>query len=193
MQEIIEYLKKIRRRYASFRSAPRDNKAVSELDTVRDWLNSMSKDGGCCHYRNPKTNPEDPPDCVVDDENGNPVGIEVTEFVCEEAVARSVKMEGGVNYREWEDLEIVRELEKILLKKDGKSYKRATYKKLILLIHTDEPLLRFDRAKKLLNGQTFDKPTQINEAYLLFSYDPSSRQSNTPKYPFIKLKFTDDQ
>ena len=145
----------------------------------------------------------DPPDCVVSDRAGNPVAVEVTEFVSRKAIEKNRK-EGieGIDriIRNWEPEEVVEEISRIIQKKDGKTFKGGSYAKKILLIFTDEDALvsrRFEYAK-LLPEQSFGPVKQIDEVYFLFSYvgeahpyyqndDPLYDAEFDRGYPYIKL------
>jgi hypothetical protein len=92
--------------------------------------------------------------------------------------------ERGINcYRDWTDAEVIQELQKIIEEKDSKVYVGGPYEKLILVIPTDELILTHNQLKSILDAHKFDQTRQIDEAYLLFSYDPG-----TQSYPYIQLK-----
>jgi hypothetical protein len=52
------------------------------------------------------------------------------------------------------------------------------------VIPTDEPTLHHGALESVLDVHTFNQPRQVNEAYLLFSYD-----AKTQTYPYLKLNF----
>ena len=192
----------LRRGYATFFEWP--DKQLKEQDIVQTLLRSMkSKSEG--KYFGPVRPPSsgDPPDCVVSDRDGNPVGVEVTEFVSGEAIERN-RREGleGINriIRNWEPAEVIEEIDRIIQKKDGKTFKGGPYAKKILLIFTDEDTLisrRFEYAKRLPE-QSFGPVNQIDEVYFLFSYvgnahpyyqngDPLYDAEFDQGYPYIEL------
>ena len=151
--------------------------------------------------------PGDPPDCVVSDRDGKPVAVEVTEFVSKKAIEKNWKIKRDPQktwrdsiYRRWEPNEVIEEIERIIQKKDGKTFKGGPYAKKILLIFTDEDALisrRFEY-KKLFSEQSFGPVEQIDEVYFLFSYvgeahpyyqndDPLYDEKFDKGYPYIKL------
>jgi hypothetical protein len=80
---------------------------------------------------------------------------------------------------------VIQELQQIILKKDSKKYIGGPFEKLILVIPIDEPALTSQRLKPVLDEHIFERPRQLQEAYLLFSYSPETRN-----YPYIQLKLT---
>ena len=134
----------------------------------------------------------DPPDCIVFDRRCRPVAVEVTEFVSRKAIEekfedkeRSRKMtQQDSIYRDWSLNEVVEKLNNIIRNKDGKTFKGGPYAKTILVIHTDEFRLLIDREgvyERDLPSQSFGPVKQIDEAHLLFSYEPGVGS------PYIKL------
>ena len=192
----------LRRGYATHFEWP--DRQVKELGVAEEWLRSMkSRDEE--QYFGPVRPPSsgDPPDCVVSDNAGNLVAVEVTEFVSSEAIKKNQK-EGikGINriIRDWKPEEVIEEISRIIQKKDGKTFKGGPYAKKILLIFTDEDTLisrRFEYAE-LLSEQSFGPADQIDEVYFLFSYVGEAHpyyQNDNPLYdekfdkgyPYIKL------
>lgn len=181
LKELIQILKK-ERRHASFFEWPR--KDMKELGVVKLLFESMQK-GGACPYSNPRFASEDPPDCVAQDKSGYAVGIEVSELVDFKTVRDA---EGGKgHYKYWEKPEVLDQIRAIISTKDQKQFHGGPYSRRILVVFTDEPFLDPDEAIPYLQATEFPKTSQIDEIYLLFSYDP--RYQN---YPFVKLKTADN-
>ena len=197
-----EFLEKVqqsvRRKYATHFEWP--DKQIKELGVVKDWLRSMESKGEA-EYSNPSSVPNDPPDCVVQDREGREVAVEVVEFVSKEAIEENQgKAREDQVYRDWRPNEVIKEINCIIQKKDGKTFHGGPYAKKILVIFTDEDTLvisRFEYAKSLPK-QSFGPVKQIDEAYFLFSpvgraypyyqqeepfYDPAFDEG----YPYIKL------
>jgi len=170
------------RKYASFFDWP--DKSIKERGVVNNLFSSMRK-AGCCQYSNVAIAEHDPPDCIATDEEGNTVGIEVSELVDEEAVRRN--QQGKDVYRLWDADSVIDHIQQILLNKDGKPYQGGPYAKLILVIHTDEPEITPECYIPIIQQHTFAGMRQIDEAYLLFSYIPAPAM---PDYPFIRLNFS---
>ena len=68
-------------------------------------------------------------------------------------------------YRDWENSEeVIQELQRIIEKKDSKTYHGCPYEKLILVIHTAEPDLTHRELKPVLDAHKFN---QVRKGYLL--------------------------
>ena len=197
----------LRRGYATHFEGPKDTpeeRFIVEKFIAQELLRSMESRGEEKYFgpvRPPSSG--DPPDCVVSDNAGNLVAVEVTEFVSSEAIKKNQK-EGieGINriIRNWEPEEVIEEVGRIIQKKDGKTFNGGPYAKKILLIFTDEDALvirRFEY-KKLLPEQSFGPVKQIDEVYFLFSPvgnaypyyqsdDPLYDAKFDKGYPYIKL------
>src|SRR4030042_5279333 len=100
VDELISKMSRLRK-HASFLLWP--NKHVVERGGVQELLNSMRRYGDL-RYRNARSVADDWPDCEVDDEHGNTVGVEVTELVDEEAVLRGQRNE--MDFSRWTDGQI---------------------------------------------------------------------------------------
>ena len=172
-----EYIKR-KREYASFFDW--FDKGQKELGVVESLLGSMKLQGANT-FQNLYISPKDPPDCIAKDQSSNLIGIEVTELVDEDAVR--LNAQGKNVYRKWTADEVVKEIESIIVGKDSNTFHGGPYKKLILVIHTDELDINFQALKPMLEIHEFKKTSQITEAYLLFTYDPTNKH-----YPHIQLK-----
>jgi len=122
----------------------------------------------------------DPPDCVARNLSGDLIGFEVSELVDQKAI--ELNEAGSGVYRDWTVSDTLQEIQNIISKKDLKKYAGGPYKKIILVIPTDEPALSYKSLKQVLDGHLFNKTKHINEAYLLFS-----DKADTKNCPFIKL------
>ena len=60
----------------------------------------------------------------------------------------------------------------------------GSYSKKIVVIHTDEESILYDKISPVLESYTFSSLKQIDEAYLLFSYNPPQLEG---EYPYIRL------
>lgn len=176
-----------RRSYASFFEWKNPNdrelgKKVKERSIVCDLVKSLEKDAKSILFQTVRYG-ENPPDAVATDINGNLVGFEVTELVDENTVKLwSQKFRKD---KEWEMEEVIKEIERILRKKSQK-LAASPYRKNILVIHTDERDLRwkFQTGEMNLSLHLFQKQPHIDQAYLLFSYQPGYET-----YPYLELKF----
>ena len=183
------------RPYASLREGPKDTpekRFIIEQSTVQELLRSMESRGESEYSGLILPPPSgDPPDCIVFDRSGRPVAVEVTEFVSRKAIEKNLKIKRDPQktqqdsiYRDWSLNEVVEKLNDIIRNKDGKTFKGGPYAKTILVIHTDEFRLLIDREgvyERDLPSQSFGPVKQIDEAHLLFSYEPGVGS------PYIKL------
>lgn len=122
----------------------------------------------------------DPPDCVCLNAFGEAVAIEVAEVVCE--TATRLTAQGHSVYRQWRPGELAEHVAKELTDKDHKRFNGGPYAEVIACLFTDEPALSIEHAMLELQSRTFGPVSQLTSAYLLFSYNPS-----TKAYPVIKL------
>jgi hypothetical protein len=155
---------------------------VKERGVVCDLIKSLEKDAG--HELYPTVvYGEDPPDSVATNMDGCKVGFEVTELVDEETV--KLRSQGFSAEKEWETEEVIKKIEQIL---SSKSEKLATspYAKNVLVMHSDERDLRwkFRTGELNLNSHLFKKHPHIEQAYLLFSYQPGQET-----YPYLEFRF----
>ena len=89
-------------------------------------------------------------------------------------------------YREWSDQAVRQKIEQILMSKDRKAHHGNLYGKLILVIHNDEVELPSFRFFPILDASPFPRPRNIDEAYLICSYEPNLGNAPNP-YPYLKL------
>lgn len=170
--------KKIKK-YASFRDW--SEKAVKERRIVCDLLEAI--EARCERHKVVKVKSVrfDPPDCIGRLLNGEFVGFEVTELVDQKTI--EINRRGRRVWKEWTRRELLAKLRKIVRNKDSKIYHGGPYTSIILVIHTDEPLLRPTDFDSVLCDQAIFHCKQITDAYLLLSYNPGLKS-----YPYFKLK-----
>jgi hypothetical protein len=164
------------RKYAAFFDWP--DKGIKEWDVVDELLRAMHAKGDC-RYTRAESVDDNPPDCVIRDSAGVQVGVEVTELVDQEAVEMCER--GKDVYRVWSDQEVREKIAQILINKDGKAHHGNLYSKPILVIHNDEFELRSPRLFPILDASVFSRPQNIDEAYLICSYEPGIG------YPYKRL------
>lgn len=180
MRQDIDRLRKIAartRKYASFFEWPEKDR--KELGVVEELLPSLNALG--LGLRNLRVHRPDPPDCVCEDQNGNPVAIEVAEIVCEDAAR--LNAQGHNVYRAWRPGNLGAAITARLAEKDTKTFHGGPFATLAVCLFTDEPALTVDFAKRELASVSFGPYKQIGTAYLLFSYDPGSKS-----YPLLPLR-----
>jgi len=163
---------KIGRKYANFFEG--GTKELKERSVTKEWLNTYGIDNG---YNEGMLSSVDDqwPDCEIATNSGELCGIEVTELVDADCIRRNQKGENV--YRHWTNEEIIDAIEVRLRNKNTKSH-GGKYIKLIVLIHTDEFEIQFNDYSESIEKHYFTKFENIDEAYLLYSYDPKYH-----KYP----------
>ena len=112
-----------------------------------------------------------PPDCaaMVD---GVLTGIEVTELVHENALARSIRSNKTFWFL-WDQAAFIDELQSIIAIKstDGARWQGEPYDRRTLVVHTDEPYLDEERVTRFLAGQQF-KTSFFSDVVLGLPYSP---------------------
>ena len=170
---------KEQRKYAPFFEWP--DTQIKERGVVQSLLESMEVNGLLPFSGlRPGPSPNQAPDCNAEDEIGEIVAIEVTEFVSSKAV--EMNQRGKVVYRDWMPDEVIVEVQKIITKKDRVRYFWGPYSKIVLVIHTDEIALDYETYTSVLSKVAFEA-RKIEEVYFLFSYHPQVRT-----YPYVKLQ-----
>jgi hypothetical protein len=168
-----------------FRGGSRQHKKRDELFAVQKLLESMEIAGESL-YHSPRICEHDPPDCIAEDRRGRSVALEVTELVDEDAVAQAAS--GDTSLRLLEFDEVVERIRAILRKKDRAVCGVGSHSKIVLLICTDEYTLKTYRdCVEALKNRRFSPLKRIDEAYVLFSFDPYEEQC-----PYVQLRFGED-
>jgi|GEM_PF-2623774 len=168
------------RKYANFFEAP--NKTLKEVTVSKEWLRTY----GAAHGYNEESLvavDDQWPDCEVNMSTGELCGVEVTELVDSECIKLNEKNNNV--YRLWSYEDIIDGIEKRLREKNTRSH-GGKYQKLIVLIHTDEFEIDYDTFNKIIKEHKFSGLKNIDEAYLVYSYDP--RYKN---YPVSVLKLSE--
>jgi hypothetical protein len=181
VQELIEIIKR-QRKHASFFEWPQ--KDIKELGILKCLIESLEK-SGYSFYSDPHRNIKDPPDCIARDNSGKLVGVEISELVNLNTVRDTQHNNDHPKY--WDSQEVIDEIHTIIQKKDNKKFHGGPYSSIILIIFTDEPFLDPDEVIPKLKQHEFKKTNQIDEIYLLFSYDPRYHMC-----PYLKLNKSDN-
>lgn len=163
--------------YASFFEWP--DKARKELGIVEELVIALNREQSA-GLGSPASFSPDPPDCVCFDSTGKAIAFEVAEVVCEEAARLCAQ--GQDVFRNWRPGELTAHVARLLDQKDAKTFHGGPYASVVACLFTDEPLLTIDRLEVELAGASFGPYKQLDRAYLLVSYDPSSQT-----YPFVEL------
>ena len=176
--------KQEKRKYAPYFEA--SCKKRKEYDVAQRFIEALDITNKGC-YHSLAFAEKEPPDCEVHDEKNNIIGIEITELVNELAVRQAANLTDQRYYPvyfwgEKDAGEVFDELGRKLREKDRKIYHKERYSKMLVVIFTDEPTLRYRKVLELLRDKIFPRFENIEEAYLLFSYDPDEDYC-----PYIKL------
>lgn len=130
--------------------------------------------------------PNDPPDCEAQAKNGERVAIEVTELVDGQAI--QAFKEGRVyDWAEWTREKFHSVLAERISKKNECFHrlKEPPYSGgYIVVVHTDEPELSKSVVEGFLANSQLKKPSNIDRAFLVLSYDPGIERC-----PYFELNF----
>jgi len=114
------------------------------------------------------------PDFQLDTTSGEVWGIEITEFVSQDAIHQTKR--GKAVLAEWPDEELVAEFRRIVARKDQpEKIRGGPYDRYGLLMHTDEPMFNAERLSAVLARLDIETRT-IDEVYVLLSYDPGVKR-----------------
>jgi hypothetical protein len=154
------------RKYANFFEG--GSKEQKESSVCEEWLNTYGAINGYDLTTLKKVD-DQWPDNEVNTINGQRCGIEVNELVDSNCIRLNEK--GEDVYRLWNEPEILDAITNRLKAKNTKSH-GGKYKKLIVLIHTDEFEITFGTYSSVIEKHTFNDLENIDEAYLVYSYNP---------------------
>ena len=153
----------------------------SELDSVIDTLRGMGLDPQKLDLRLCE---QDPPDCQSFDVSGKLVGWEVTGLYdpeVEETNAET-KIIKEMKYRDWNEEDLVAEIARTIDVKDLKIAKKKTentnwpFANVNLVIPTDDLTITREMAASIQGRFSTLAANNLNEVYLLLSYDPDIRE-----------------
>ncbi|MFZ3073305.1 MAG: hypothetical protein WA162_08680 [Thermodesulfobacteriota bacterium] len=128
----------------------------------------------------------DPPDCIGYDSTGSMVAFEVTELTDQDAERENDKKGQRQYYRDWDILDLAQAIKDRISDKDSKSYHAGPYKKILLIIYTDELVITEDMVKKAKALLDFNKcePRNLTEVIFLLSYEPNPIKID---YPYFNI------
>ncbi len=169
------------RGYASFFDWP--DRDQEEVGVVLSLFESILESEGL-HYSGLRARGQgnDPPDCEAITPDGSRIGIEVTELVDEEGI-KNAKAGRRYDWATWDKAKVESYLlARISAKDKPRDLKGGPYTRYWVVIHCDEPELNHERVQSLLNGWAGTRTTLVDDAFLLFSYDPKHERC-----PYIRL------
>lgn len=169
------------RKYAGYRAWKRNQKAIPEIDVARNVAQYLGTQGDLA-LTNLRPAEHDPPDVLANDVAGRIVGIEIVELVDPSAVrANEQRGDEPPVMRFWTESEVLGRVDQLVKGKDGKKYLGGPFGRIIVAVHTDEPDVRYDAYAPALRGLTIAGLKQVDEVYVVFSYDPA--QDGCPVVP----------
>jgi len=180
-EDELNYLREAFRKsknYASLWDWP--DKRIKERGIVCDLLESILRVSGRREIKKVHSSEVDPPDCIGTAVNGGFVAFEVTELVDQKTV--ELNKTGKSVFKQWSPDELTTKLQEKIATKDLKEFHGGPFSKVVLVIHTDEPLLSHADCEKILRGKKFGPCKKITDIYIIFS-DVLGREF----YPFIQL------
>lgn len=128
---------------------------------------------------------KDPPDVFANVSSGKVIGIEITELVNEHAIDAQIHFPDrySTELLSFDFDASVKKLREIVAEKGRKLASVGDlYDELVLLIHTDEFMLKSDQFNTHEHGVTLEMAPAVNRIYLLFSYEPDKQTC-----PLIRL------
>jgi hypothetical protein len=161
---------------------------LAELDNVRDVFLAIGLDPRKLELRLCE---QDPPDCQAFDMSGNLVGWEVTGLYDKKVEkhnsgAKTIK---DMKYRDWNEEDLVAEIARTIKVKDKKIAKKKAedtnwpFASVNLVIPTDELTITRAMADSMQGRFRSFETNNLNEVYLLLSYDPSIE-----KRPLVRIR-----
>ena len=164
----LEAQAKQKRQHATFftwhdRSAK--GKGVAEAGIVNDLLTAMEAEQRR-DYRNLGPSGDQWPDVWLQDSTGRQVPCEVAELVDQAALPAG-------DARPEVLAELAERLQEILERKGMRSLGGRSGQQSVLVIHSDEFYLNADNVASVLSTTRFKKPSTIQRAFLVLSYDPT--------------------
>lgn len=174
-------MNKPKRQYATF--FEHGDKHYKEIGVVRRLHEALVLYGseGLSDIRAAR---QDPPDCFAT-RRGQTLGIEATEFVCEDTVQKSVGVVGHDRF--WTPDEVIAKLEGLIRAKDSKCQELDVATSW-LVIFTDEVMLvgySSDATLERIENHKFWRPSHFTRAYLLTSYDARFDRDNLVRLKFV--------
>jgi hypothetical protein len=182
-----------RRAYADFWSSGFD-RPVGETEIARILTQFLKSQGLAVSELRHRGEGNDPPDCELELESGELIGIEITELVNQKTVERhaSAQKRGlppdPSDVASWTPASLIGGISARLRAKDVPIDKRkgGPFARYVVLISTDEPMIQLDMAWEILRCTPF-RTVAIDEAYLLILYHPTDGFGFPEGYPIVKI------
>lgn len=170
----LERLKKLKRKHAN--SFDWYDKPGKELGITNDFIVQIEKLENIT-FSNYGLG-DDPPDIVLERDDGTKVGMEITELVNQKAIEKDIKRDPTYveEYLSWDREKTINNISSIIQKKDNLCDRVAMlYEEIILLIHTDEPRLDSDTLKSYIRDTDWPTTKSVKKVYILVAYEPAKK------------------
>ena len=161
------------------------NRQTNETDVVHLLIEGLSKHGEVAFNSvTSRGESNDPPDCEAMGDNGEWIGIEVTELVDGPSIAAA--KDEDVNFQEiWKPSRVIEKVACIIRRKDRAVLKGGPYDLYILIVYCGDPvILDYDNIEAI-RASSFPATQLIDHAYFLWSYCPIEKRC-----PHIKLRLS---
>lgn len=170
----LEKLKKLKRNHANFFDWY--DKPGKELGITNDFIVQVEKLENIT-FTNYELG-DDPPDIVLERDDGTRVGMEITELVNQEVIEKDIKKDPTYveGYLSWDREKTIRNISLIIRKKDVLCERAVNkYEEIILLIHTDEPRLDSETLKSYIRDVDWPATKSVKKVYILIAYEPAMK------------------
>ena len=197
---------KRRRGYATGFHVPRELKSLGEVDFTRKWAEEMNRQGCQIDIHTIRKNLEPYPDCLGEID-GEKIGVEVTELVCQEAIEAYPEIPRLVEPGPEQFLGLLEQLASLprppifvvwtldafqehlneRVQEKDKRVKDSSLSKQFLLIVTDEPWLGEATLSKYLKATKLQQPRHFDGVYVMGSYTPNPAGKGRGRYPVFEV------
>lgn len=181
-----------KRPYASYFDFGNDQ-AGTEVGVVMDWLTARFGDPKRYFSKlEHRTNPDDPPDVVLTDHEGQLHGIEVTEFVDGPTIKTHIKNE-SFGFREYSNGEFNRLVAERITKKSQTPFKPPACISKRLLIYSAEPIIADGEGVQFLSNIPTVNQTAFDEVWFMIppEVEISNAGSGNPNCRIYEIKKAD--
>lgn len=166
----------------------KSDRTLEEWSVVRIFRDSLDRDGrGFFHSFTHRGCGKDPPDCEALSNAGERIAIELTEFVDQDSI-RAAKAREPLESEPLTRTEVYRRLSDLIARKDNPhKVKGGPYQIYIVLVYSDDPLIRDYDIIEYVRNCEFPATRLINRAFLMLSYNPWEKC-----HPCIELNLGSD-
>lgn len=168
----------LKRRHANFFLTPRKYRSIGEINIASHLLAHLESSNivtACISLQEGM----DPPDVLARFIDERLWGIEITELVEQKAITAQINGNRSEHLDlnlSWTSGKIVDSIQTLITRKSAISPNvRKAYDCYVLLIHTDERALTPEKVMGAIKGVNWVRGNTIDNAYLLFSYNPQHK------------------